>query len=102
MKFGFGMKIEDLQLARKLVEDATHLRADEKEHVDVGGIYYQFLGPGGEKLTLVRNFDLYDKEPFIDGFDDWPVVLLVDEAAEDFGIVQALLKDPNFLLQEKR
>lgn len=47
MKFGFGMKIEDLQLARKLVEDATQLRADEKEHVDVGGIYYQFLGPGG-------------------------------------------------------
>ena len=57
MKFGFGMKIEDLQLARKMVEDATQLRADEKEHVDVGGIYYQFLGPGGEELTLVRNFD---------------------------------------------
>lgn len=103
MDFGFGMKTDDIEFAREIVERVTGLTAIEKEHVDMGGLYYAFDRPDKGRMILIRNFDIYDLEPFIDGFDDWPVVLFVDDVMEDSPIVQALLREKqHFSLQEKR
>jgi len=98
MNFGFGIDLEDIKLARKLVEDLTGLLAQEEFHVDTGGIYYNFTGPNGEDLTLIRNLDLYDSQPLVSGFDEWPVVLLLSNTDRRSSIVKRLSGDKRLQL----
>jgi len=102
MDFDFGMSMDDIEAARLVVERVTGMKGTEWHHVDMGGVYYAFKGPGDMEMTLLRNFDVYDLEPFVDGCDDWPVVLVVDEAEENSPIVAALLNDKeHFSLQRQ-
>lgn len=101
MIFGFGIDLEDIELARKLVEDLTGLPAEEEFHVDTGGVYYKFAGPDGEELILIRNLDLYDNQPLVGGFDEWPVVLLLSNIDTQSSIVQRLSGDKRLHLPKR-
>lgn len=97
MNYDFGMKTDNLERARRLIERVTGLTALDKEHVDLGGRYYEFEGPSGESIIVLRNIDIYDLEPLVDGLDDCPIVVLVENGNEASPIMRALLQEREHL-----
>jgi hypothetical protein len=79
MSSAFGVKAETIEQAFLWVEAVTGIKAEPRESSQLGGNYYAFRGSSGEVLKLISNRDLYDREPVIDGCDDWSIVLLLDD-----------------------
>ena len=103
MEFRFGVKAETVEQAYRWVELAMGLTGEPRESSHLGGDYYAFRGSDGVVAKLISNRDEYDKEPVIDGCDEWPVVLYIEGASNDAPAIQNLLNDAeHFVLVSSR
>lgn len=56
----FGFQYKDIEMARKLVEQALGIHMVSRESLFYGGDYYKYVGEKGETLILQENIDLID------------------------------------------
>lgn len=73
---------EDINEARRWVEQAIGVGGTEKEHVDMGGQYFKFEIEGGS-LSLLNNFDIFDHQPISPPeFAQWKLVIVAFAATQ--------------------
>lgn len=102
MEFDFWIKTNDLDTARQLVERATGLKAIKLHNIDLGGTYYSFPAPHGEIVELISNRDLFDNQPYIDGYKNISLILFVRDASEESKISQDLGRDTDHFILIKK
>jgi len=90
-----GVRTEDIEEARRWVEEALATKGAEREHVDMGGQYFRFqLGDG--EFNLVNNLDVYDHQPFSPPeFASWRLVVLGDDLPSVRSKIEALRARPD-------
>lgn len=98
----FGVKSQDIEQARRWVEEVTGLTAQPRESSDLGGGYYLFgQRLVGEYLILVNNRDCYDNDPVVEGVDEWPIAICLDGATENSPLLAKLQHAHHYFVKGK-
>ncbi len=95
MEVWIGVKAEEMQVAKRWLEEALGVEGVEKEHVDMGGEYFSF-DFGEQDFLLINNFDVYDHLPLSPlEFAHWRLVVLGDDLASVQSKIEALRARPD-------
>ncbi len=84
--------MDDLEVARSLVEAALGVRFNAHESSYRGGEYYKFDGLGLEEIILQRNFDPIENEYCEEEAAEYPILLYVSGSARSSEIEGLLRK----------
>lgn len=90
----YGIRVDDLETARAVVEDALRIKLNPHESSYHCGDYYRVGDAGAEHIVLQRNHDDLEKEWTEEGFKEFPVLLYVNETDRAADIENALARMP--------
>lgn len=91
----FGVRTDDLELARQWVEAATGLVGEYHDHMDMGGEYYQFSIGRYTAIILQGNIDIVTGYPFTSKKNmKWRLVVELDETDQGQKFAAALRAAP--------
>jgi len=98
----YGVKTDDMEIARAWVEQATGVTGEGRESAALGGDYYLFKHEE-EELRLISNRDFDDYEPIFTESDEWPLAMRLEDAKTDSPLLRGLegAADHFVKLQEK-
>jgi len=85
----FGVKTDDMEIARAWVEQATGVTGEGRESAALGGDYYLFKHEEA-KLRLISNRDFEDYEPIYTESDEWPLAMRLEDAKTDSPLLRGL------------
>lgn len=95
MEVWIGVRAEEMQVARRWLEETLGVGGVEKEHVDMGGQYFSF-DVGERDFLLINNFDVYDHQPLSPlAFARWSLVVLGDDLPSMRSKIEALRARPD-------
>ena len=85
----FGVKTDDIEVARDWIEKATGLEAEGRESAALGGDYYLFEN-GEEELRLISNVDFDDYEPIFTETDEWKLAMRLEGTTKESPTLRGL------------
>lgn len=95
----FGVKGWDLEKLAPEVARIVNLSAQPRYGDNRGGDYYAFGQLKGERLLLLNNKDLYDKEPLHPELGDWDLLLFLNDTNPDSAVLNALDQHPKVFVK---
>lgn len=99
----YGLKVENLESARIMIEQALGFHLAEHESLYLGGSYYRWGNLGQEHFILQRNIDPFDNEPAELEFPEITILLYVNETERPIELEQILTaKIPNIKLLRRK
>lgn len=87
----FGLRCDDLEEARRLVERVLPVTFQLHESLYWGGDYFAARSPRVGKITIRHNFNAFTGKLTEPKFPDMPILVAVSEPPEPDGLKQSLL-----------